>query len=339
MSVEKVDDRRPAAHRPLPVGTAEQGAHSVNSVEAALAAEGVPPPTEPPTEAQPPPTTVLPSHTAQQAASLASSIAVNARQVGPEPEPGPESESELGAAAPSSGSNDDGFGAFGAAAPAPSSGAIEDDAFGASSGGAGAQATASAMDGFGSFGDDPPLQLGQFTEEADAEQIHGQDITLGDTLPPRPKTAVTLIVAPVFSKMENDPSKPGEPPIALMQPGETVQVLQCVLDSRGRVKIQHERGWTPLKSPAGVLVLDEGTAQVDSDSDPLPKQDLSSGAHHALGHPAPSPRPAAADSAASSVAKSQPALEAISAGAEPEQTRCATSQNSSPRHRCLAALR
>ena len=47
MSVEEVDDRRPAAHRPPPVGTAEQGAHSVNSaVAVALAKEGVPPPTK-----------------------------------------------------------------------------------------------------------------------------------------------------------------------------------------------------------------------------------------------------------------------------------------------------
>jgi hypothetical protein len=42
----------------------------------------------------------------------------------------------------------------------------------------------------------------------------------------------------------------------VLQKGQTVRVLQTVVDSKGKTKVQHEHGWTPLKSPAGDFVFD-----------------------------------------------------------------------------------
>ena len=36
---------------------------------------------------------------------------------------------------------------------------------------------------------------------------------------------------------------------------EIVEVLQRITDSKVKVKIQHERGWTPLLSPTGASSL------------------------------------------------------------------------------------
>jgi hypothetical protein len=55
--------------------------------------------------------------------------------------------------------------------------------------------------------------------------------------------------APFFAASE------GGAPVGLLAAGESVQVLQRINDSQGRVKIQHQRGWTPLLAPTGAVIL------------------------------------------------------------------------------------
>lgn len=65
------------------------------------------------------------------------------------------------------------------------------------------------------------------------------------------QVATTRMVVPYFEAMEGTTQHSG-----VLQKGQTVRVLQTVVDSKGKTKVQHEYGWTPLKSPAGDLVFD-----------------------------------------------------------------------------------
>ena len=54
-----------------------------------------------------------------------------------------------------------------------------------------------------------------------------------------------------FKHSENADQNHPEPCLGVLNPGEVVEVLDSVVDSRGKMKVQHARGWTPLKSPNG----------------------------------------------------------------------------------------
>jgi hypothetical protein len=47
----------------------------------------------------------------------------------------------------------------------------------------------------------------------------------------------------------------GGPSVGTLAKDEIVEVLQRITDSKDKVKIQHERGWTPLLSPTGASSL------------------------------------------------------------------------------------
>jgi hypothetical protein len=59
------------------------------------------------------------------------------------------------------------------------------------------------------------------------------------------------MVVPFFAAIEGTTQHVG-----VLQAGQTVRVLQVAADSKGKMKVQHEHGWTPLKSPGGDLVFD-----------------------------------------------------------------------------------
>lgn len=60
------------------------------------------------------------------------------------------------------------------------------------------------------------------------------------------------MVVPFFSAMEGVSQHSG-----VLQAGETVRVLQVVADSKGKMKVQHEKGWTPLRAPNGDEVFED----------------------------------------------------------------------------------
>ena len=68
---------------------------------------------------------------------------------------------------------------------------------------------------------------------------------------PGGQVATTRMIVPFFAAMEGTSQHAG-----VLQKGQTVRVLQTVVDSRGKTKVQHEHGWTPLKSPDGDFVFD-----------------------------------------------------------------------------------
>ena len=65
------------------------------------------------------------------------------------------------------------------------------------------------------------------------------------------QVVATRMVVPFFAAMEGTSQHSG-----VLQKGQRVRVIQTVVDSKGKVKVQHEHGWTPLKSPTGELVFD-----------------------------------------------------------------------------------
>ena len=65
------------------------------------------------------------------------------------------------------------------------------------------------------------------------------------------QVVATRMVVPFFAAMEGTSQHAG-----VLQKGQSVRVFQTVVDSKGKTKVQHEHGWTPLKSPAGELVFD-----------------------------------------------------------------------------------
>eukprot|EP01046_Picozoa_sp_COSAG06_P101522 COSAG06_NODE_47666_length_337_cov_1.478992_1_plen_76_part_10 len=68
----------------------------------------------------------------------------------------------------------------------------------------------------------------------------------------------------------------------MLQVGQIVQVLEIKQDKRGKHKVRHEQGWTPMKAPDGRPVLEPA----DAGGQPPPPQ--------AGGMPPPAPAEAAA---------------------------------------------
>jgi hypothetical protein len=76
--------------------------------------------------------------------------------------------------------------------------------------------------------------------------------------------ATTLMKAPYFEAMKSTTKQL----VGVLQEGETVRVLQVVVDGKGKTKVQHQYGWTPLMSPNGELVFAMGKRDVgDSGGD------------------------------------------------------------------------
>ena len=59
------------------------------------------------------------------------------------------------------------------------------------------------------------------------------------------------MMVPFFKKHEKDKKVLG-----MLQPGDVVTVLEVKMDKKGNMKIRHEQGWTPQKSPDGRVVLE-----------------------------------------------------------------------------------
>ena len=74
------------------------------------------------------------------------------------------------------------------------------------------------------------------------------------------------MVMPFFPAMEGVSQHLG-----VLEAGETVRVLQVVADSKGKVKMQHEKGWTPLRAPNGAEVFEDlgGGAQMEPQHAPV----------------------------------------------------------------------
>ncbi len=62
----------------------------------------------------------------------------------------------------------------------------------------------------------------------------------------------TRSVVPVFDVMEGSTRH-----ISILQAGQIVRVLAILADSEGKMKVHHEHGWSPLRSPSGQDVFDD----------------------------------------------------------------------------------
>jgi hypothetical protein len=83
--------------------------------------------------------------------------------------------------------------------------------------------------------------------------------TLGDE-----QLMKALVAVPLFSAMEGTSQHTG-----VLQAGQTVRVLQVVADSKGKMKVQHDHGWTPLHAPSGELVFENvGTPAILREANP-----------------------------------------------------------------------
>ena len=66
-----------------------------------------------------------------------------------------------------------------------------------------------------------------------------------------PRQMKAQMVVPYFAEMESAQH------VGVLQVGDTVEVLQVVADSKGKMKVQHRLGWTPLNAPSGEKVFVE----------------------------------------------------------------------------------
>ena len=66
-----------------------------------------------------------------------------------------------------------------------------------------------------------------------------------------PRQMKAQMVVPYFAEMESAQH------VGVLQVGDAVEVLQVVADSKGKMKVQHRLGWTPLNAPSGEKVFGE----------------------------------------------------------------------------------
>ena len=59
------------------------------------------------------------------------------------------------------------------------------------------------------------------------------------------------MMAPYFKKPEKDKKVLG-----MLQVGEVVDVLEMKTDKKGKAKVRHRGGWTPMRAPDGRAVME-----------------------------------------------------------------------------------
>jgi hypothetical protein len=67
--------------------------------------------------------------------------------------------------------------------------------------------------------------------------------------------------APIFQKVDVD-----KKPIGYLEPGSVVEILAVQLDKHNHKKMEHSRGWTPLKNAGGALFFE----RLDKSLEPAP---------------------------------------------------------------------